>query len=192
MPQSDRERWNRKYSQGEGPAHFAPKDLLTGHTGLLSGGRALDVACGFGGNALYLAARGYHVDAVDVSEVALQQAQAEARRRGLRDQIHLVQADLDRWWVPTGRYDLILVFYYLNRDLWPDLVAGLCPGGLLFQAHRNERFLRQRPDFDADYLLQVGELHDLARDAGLEIVYYTEGTPERDYDTRLIARRRRQ
>jgi len=189
MSLSDRERWNRKYSQGEGPAHFEPKGFLTGHAGLLSGGRALDVACGFGGNALYLAARGYHVDAVDVSEVALQQTQAEAWRRGLRDQIHLVQADLDRWWVPNACYDLILAFYYLNRDLWPDLVAGLRPRGLIFQAHRNERFLRQRPDFAPDYLLQVGELQRMAQAAGLEVVYYTEGTPERDYDARLIGRR---
>jgi SAM-dependent methyltransferase len=189
MPRSDRERWNRKYSQGEGPAHFRPKDLLTGHAGLLSGERALDVACGFGGNALYLAARGYRVDAVDVSEVALRQVQAEARRRGLDDRIRLVQADLDRWWVPPSCYDLIVVFYYLNRDLWPDLARGLRPGGLLFQAHRNERYLRERPTFDPDYLLQVGELRAWTRAAGLEIVYYTEGTPERDYDVWLIGRR---
>lgn len=189
MSLSDRERWNRKYSQGEGPANFEPKGFLTDHAALLTGGRALDVACGFGGNSLYLAARGYTVDAVDVSEVALHQARAEARRRGLQDRIRLVQSDLDRWWVPPGRYDLILVFYYLNRDLWPDLVTGLRPGGLLFQAHRNRRFLRQRPDFNPNYLLEVGELHHMATQAALEIVYYTEGTPQRDYDTRLIARR---
>jgi len=189
MNLSDRERWNRRYARGEGPAHFEPKDFLTEHAGLLAGGRALDVACGFGGNALFLAARGYNVDAADVSEVALQQAQGEARRRGLQDRVHLAQADVERWWVPPAYYDLILVFYYLNRDLWPELFAGLRPGGLLFQAHHNRRFLRERPDFDPDYLLEVGELRQRAREAGLEIVYYTEGTPERDYDTRIIGRR---
>jgi tellurite methyltransferase len=189
MNLSDRERWNRKYAQGEGPAHHAPKDFLTEHAGLLTGGRALDVACGFGGNALYLAARGYDVDAVDVSEFALRQAQAEARRRGLQDQVRLVQADLDRWWVPPIRYNLILVFYYLNRDLWPRLSGGLRPGGLLFQAHRNRRFLRQRPGFCTDYLLEVGELRQRAEEGGLEVLYYVEGTPERDYDVRLIGRR---
>jgi SAM-dependent methyltransferase len=189
MPQSDRERWNRKYSQGEGPSHFQPKDLLVQHADLLSGGRALDVACGFGGNALYLAARGYRVDAVDVSEVALRRARGEALRRGLDDRIRLVQADLDRWWVPPSCYDLIVVFYYLNRDIWPALVRGLRPGGLLFQAQRNERYLQERPGFDPDYLLQVGELRAWAEMAGLEIVYYTEGTPERAYDVRLIGQR---
>ncbi len=189
LNESDRERWNRKYALGEGPAHFAPKGFLTEHAGLLTGGRALDVACGFGGNALYLAARGYGVDAIDVSEVALRQAQGEARRRGLQQEVRLVQVDLDRWWVPHAHYDLIVVFYYLNRDLWPGLFAGLRPGGLLFEAHRNRRFLRERPDFDPDYLLEVGELSQRAREAGLEVLFHTDGTTERDYDTRLIGRR---
>lgn len=191
MPLTDRERWNRKYARGEGPAHFEPKDFLTAHAGLLTGGRALDVACGFGGNTLFLAAQGYHVDAVDVSEVALRQAWDEAGRRGLQGQIHLIQANLDRWWVPAARYDLLLVFYYLNRDLWPDLFAGLRPGGLLLEAHRNRRLIRGRPDFDPGYLLEVGELHGRAQEAGLEILHYAEGTPERDYDVQLIARRPR-
>lgn len=188
MSESDRERWNRKYAAGEGPAHFQPKEFLLEHAGLLAGGRALDVACGFGGNALYLARRGYRVDGVDISEVGLVQAQSEARERGLQDKIQFIQADVGRWWVAPERYDLILVFFYLNRGLMPRLAQGLRPGGLLFEANRNVRFLQARPDFDPDYLLAVGELREMALDAGLEVVYYADGTPERDSDARLIAR----
>ena len=188
--ESDRSRWNRKYGRGEGPAHFRPQHLLVEHAGLLpQGGLALDVACGFGGNALYLAARGYRVDAVDVSEVALDAASDEAQRLGLREQIRLVQADLDRWHVPPGRYDVILVFFYLNRDLLPRLARGLRPGGLLFQANRNRRHLKVHPDFPAGYLLDVGELRLLAEAAGLEVVHYTEGSLDKDSDSFLIARR---
>ena len=189
--ETDRQRWDRKYSAGEGPAHFEPNRLLTGHRTLLSGGQALDVACGFGGNALYLAALGYQVDAVDVSSVALAQAQAEARRRRLP--IRFVQADLSRWWVAPGRYDLILVFFYLNRELMGQVVAGLRPGGWLFQANRSRHYLAIRPDFDPVYLLEPGELPRLAREAGLEVVYYADddcrlpGTPRA---SELIARRR--
>jgi SAM-dependent methyltransferase len=188
MSESDRERWNRKYAAGEGPAHFQPKGFLLEHEDLLAGGRALDVACGFGGNALYLAARGYHVDGVDVSEVGLTQAHDETRERGLQNRVQFIQADMDRWWVPPARYDLILVFFYLNRGLMPQLVKGLRPGGLLFEANRNVRFLHTRPDFDPDYLLAIGELRHMALDAGLEVIYYADGTPERDSDARLIAR----
>lgn len=184
--ESDRERWDRKYQAGEGPSHFEPKQLLTQHRHLLVGGRALDVACGFGGNALYLASHGYRVDAVDASGFALSQAQAKAASRGLR--INFVQADLSQWWLPAARYDLIVVFFYLNRALMPQLAAGLHPGGLLFQANRNVRFLEERPDFDPGYLLQPGELGWLARAAGLTIVHYTDGPSEQPYNSQLIAR----
>ncbi len=187
MTESDRERWDRKYGAGEGPAHFRPNWLLTDNRHLLTGGRALDVACGFGGNAPYLASLGYQVDAVDVSAVALAHAQREARRRGLL--INLVQADLARWWVPRSHYDLIVVFFYLNRELVPVLGAALRPRGLLFQANRNKRFLKIRPGFDPGYLLEPGELHRLASMAGLEILHYAGSAPDRVHDSEIIARR---
>ncbi len=184
---SDRERWDRKYGAGRGPAHFRPNRLLTDNCHLLGGGRALDVACGFGGNALYLASRGFQVDGVDASGVALRQAQVEAARRNLR--LQLVQADLTRWWVPAGRYDLIAVFNYLNRGLEPVLVAGLKPGGLLFQSGRNRRFLEVRPEFDAAFLWEPGELLHLATGHGLEVLQYTDGAPDDAHTVQLIARR---
>jgi len=185
----DRDRWNRKYAAGEGPAHFRPKPFLVANGDLLGGGQALDVACGFGGNSLYLAGRGYQVDAVDISDVALARARAEAERRGLGEAIHFMQADLDGWPVPQDRYDLIVVFYYLNRALMPRLARGLRPGGLLIAANHNERFLAVRPGFDPDYLLAIGELRQMALDAGLEVVYYADETPDRDSNSRLVARR---
>lgn len=184
--ESDRQRWDRKYAAGEGPAHFEPKPFLTQHHHLLAGGRALDVACGFGGNALYLASLGYRVDAVDASGFALDKVRTEAARRGLL--VNLIQADLSHWWVPRACYDLIVVFYYLNRALMPALASGLRPGGLLFQANRNKRFLAVRPGFDPGYLLQPGELGRLARAAGLEVVHDSDSTPDADHNTRLIAR----
>lgn len=185
--ESDRERWDRKYAAGEGPAHFRPQPFLTGHRRMFRGNRALDVACGFGGNAMYLASLGYHVDAIDVSKVALVRAQGEMERRGLI--LNLVQADLSRWWVPPARYDLIIAFYYLNRDMMPQVASGLRPGGLLFQANRNTCFLKVRPNFDPDYLLQPGELRHLTRAAGLEVILYREGIASQNYDSQIIARR---
>jgi 2-polyprenyl-3-methyl-5-hydroxy-6-metoxy-1,4-benzoquinol methylase len=121
--ESDRTRWDRKYAAGEGPAHFRPKRFLVENRHLLSGQRALDVACGFGGNAMYLASTGFQVDALDVSGIALSRARAEAIRRSLC--VNWVQADLDRWWFPADRYDLVTVFFYLNRDLMPHLASTL-------------------------------------------------------------------
>lgn len=187
MTESDQARWDRKFAAGEGPAHFEPNQFLVENRRLLTGERALDLACGFGGNALYVASLGYRVDAVDVSGVALLQAKGEAARRGLR--IRWVQADLNRWWVPPACYDLIMVFYYLSRELVGPVAVALRPGGLLFQANRNKRFIAVRPDFNPGYLLEPGELCTLARDAGLEILHYDEVPPEGAHDSQLIARK---
>jgi SAM-dependent methyltransferase len=191
--ESDRERWNRKYADRQGPAHFRPSHLLVEHRHLIAemarhaslpdGGppsvpRALDVACGFGGNALYLASTGFQVDAVDISGVALAQLQAEAARRGLRLRLRLVQADLTRWWVPPSHYDLIIVTYYLNRDLMPQLSRGLCPGGLLFVETHNIRFLLVRPDFDPAFLLRPGELCQFARDTEMQVIQLADDGSE--------------
>ncbi len=185
--ESDRERWDRKYAAGEGPVHFRPNALLVEHRALLKRGRALDAACGFGGSALYLAEVGYEVDAVDASGVGLAHARAEAQRRGV--QVHFVQADLDQWPMPPGHYDLITVFFYLNRDFIARAAKSLRRGGLLFEANRNLRFLEERPGFSRDYLLQMGELRRLALDAGLEILHYADGTPDEAHLTQLVARR---
>jgi tellurite methyltransferase len=183
----DRERWDRKYAAGEGPAHFRPNSFLVENQQLLRGGRALDVACGFGGNALFLARLGFQVEGVDISAVGLGRAQAETLRQDL--EIQWIQADLTHWWVPPDRYDLILVFYYLNRELTPHLAGGLRPGGLLVQANRNKGFLAERPDFDPDYLLEPGELQAMARHAGLKVLHHTRESPQEGYNSCLIAQK---
>ncbi len=187
MTESDRERWDRKYASGEGPAHFEPNRLLSENRHLLSSGWALDVACGFGGNALYLASLGYRVHAVDVSTVGLVRAAAEASQRGL--QIGFMQADLNRWYVPAAHYDLIAVFHYLNRDLLPQLIAGLRPGGLLFYSTHNRHYLSVRRDFPPAFLLELGELRHLAEDGNLDVIHFTDSLPDHDHTSELIARR---
>ena len=187
MPESDRTRWDRKYAASEGPAGSQPDPFLVRHCGLLRGGRALDVACGLGGNALYLAAWGYRVEAIDVSAVALDKARAEAVRRGLR--IDFLQADLARWPVPAERYDVAAMFFYLNRELLPALAAGLRPGGLLFLAGHNRAYLAHKPDFNPTYLWAPGEMVERVQDAGLRVVSTGEGAEEGRYVSRILARR---
>ncbi len=103
--------------------------------------------------------------------------------------LNLIQADMGRWWLPPACYDLIIVFFYLDRELIPILAGGLRPGGLLFQANRNERFLAVRLGFDPAYLLEPGRLRCLAQDAGLEVLYEGESPPGQGYNSEVIARR---
>lgn len=93
-------------------------------------GRALDIACGQGRNALCLAAHGYAVTAVDFSAAALDRLRADAAGQGLA--IATVQLDLEgEQPLPAGPFELIIDFFFLHRPLLPRLFPLLRPGGVL-------------------------------------------------------------
>lgn len=171
MSRDDRSKWDARWREMEEPA--PPDALLQKHVDLLAGGLALDLACGRGQNALWLAAQGYTVLGVDGSRVALTSAREEAVRRDLQRSILFVQADLDVWRPPPAAFDVVAVFRYLDRDLFPHLRRALRAGGLLFYATRHRGVLRWRPDATQKFLLERGELP--AYFAGWEIVHEAEG-----------------
>lgn len=184
---ADRERWDARYAERLRQPYPPPDEWLTMHRGLLDGRgqRALDLACGWGQNALWLAEQGYEVDAIDISGVALARGREEAMRRGVR--VRFIQADLDEYALPAAAYDLIVVFYYLERRLVPALRAALRPGGLLIYETFNQSVRAQRPDVDPRYLLETGELARFFAD--WEVLDYHEGRPGREAASGIVARR---
>ncbi len=129
MSTADREKWNQRYTDGAYAERTHPSALL--HTWLekITPGKALDIACGAGRNALFLAEHGFAVDAVDISAAALSRAQEAAVARGL--QLNLVEHDLDGPLTLTDDYQLILVIRYVNLPLLQQLAQHLAPGGWL-------------------------------------------------------------
>jgi SAM-dependent methyltransferase len=130
------------------------------------GARALDVACGGGRHARYLAGLGYRVEAVDRDAEAL---------RGLADVagIETRVADLENgaWPYADERFDAVVVTNYLHRPLFAHLLAAMAPGGVLVYetfALGNERFGRPR---NPDFLLRPGELLQVAH-GRLEVIAY--------------------
>lgn len=150
-------RWDEKYGAADAPDFVESDELLRAHAGLLAGeGRALDVACGAGANAIYVASRGYKTFGVDGSLKGLQLAARRARACGIT--LHLINADLERYRPPPGTFDLVLVFRYLNRPLFNALELTLRPRGLIILKTFNRNLLNTKPGFNPDYLLEPGEL----------------------------------
>ena len=171
---NDSERfWDERYRSEEAAPERGPADFLVEHRHLLPPQRkALDVAMGSGRNAIYLASLGYEVTGIDVSGVAVERCRAEAGRRGLR--VEAVQADLESYQLPREAYDVVIDFYYLQRDLAPALAAALRPGGVLvFESFTTEQRRFGWGPVQDDFLLRPGELRSLF--AGLKELAYREG-----------------
>lgn len=109
-PDPSRERWNRRWA-GEERVHAgtAPSRFLVAEVAGLRPGTALDLACGAGRNAVWLAEQGWRVTAADFSGVALRMARSLAARR--RTAVDWIEADLLAWTPPVRAYDLVCVLY---------------------------------------------------------------------------------
>ncbi|VVE05438.1 class I SAM-dependent methyltransferase [Pandoraea cepalis] len=158
-----------------GSAHGtgAPSPWLVRWAHLMpSGGRALDLACGQGRHARWLASRGMHVIAVDRDEAALATMSMLAN-------VTTLTADLEGapWPLAEGeRFDAVIVTNYLHRPLFSRIAASVAPGGVLIYetfARGNERY--GKPS-NPQFLLAPGELLDVAREAGLRVAGFEDVT----------------
>lgn len=152
---SDREKWDSRYRMVTAePGN--PDPLLVKAVAFARPGRGLDLACGRGGNALFLADHGFQVDALDISLSALRSLQSAARGRGA--DIACIVADLDYFPLPVAIYDLVAVFYFFAEPLIPRIKAALKPGGTLCYATYNVRHTRVKPGFNPAYLIEPNDL----------------------------------
>lgn len=181
---SDRAKWDRKYRERDFSPDPAPVVRQFYRRAPL--GRALDLACGNGRNACFLAERGFEVDAVDISEVGLRRFVCRSPA------INRICQDLATFVIRPGRYQMILNIRFLQRDLYPALQAGLAPGGLLiFETYLEEKDPAAASRFRPEHLLKSGELprafSELQTIAYHEGPSQTDGSPARKAS--LIARR---
>ncbi len=183
MSEDERRAWDDRYRTGTYRPRSAAGEFLEGWISRLPVGRALDVACGAGRNALRLAEAGHAVDAVDISEVAVEMARAEANKRDL--DVNWVVSDLDDYQVATSTYDLITVIRYLNRGLWPRLINGLGPNGWLLVEHHVKTDANVDGPGSPGYRLDPQEL--LEAFSSLRILFYEETLEPGDQPDRQLA-----
>lgn len=165
-----------------------PSFWLTEHVHLLPrSGRGLDVACGKGRHAIWLARRGIDVLAIDRDRSVVAALNEEARRQRLPLRAEVVDLESGRVDLGTACYDIIVVVHYLHRPLFPALIAALRPGGVLvYETFTRAQAARGRPT-NPDFLLGEGELRELVHP--LEILVEREGDFSGKMLSSVIARK---
>ncbi len=127
------QKWDERYAASDLVWSAGPNALFAQQVEDLNPGAALDVACGEGRNALWLAERGWQVTGIDFSGVAIDKARQIAERRGV--QVTWRVADITAEEIPSAAFDLVLVAYVhtdpQERAVWlPRVIDAVRPGGL--------------------------------------------------------------
>jgi tellurite methyltransferase len=127
-------KWNSKYieriTQHEEPT---PNARLKNLTPYLSGGKALDLACGLGGNSLLLARLNYQMQAIDISEVAIHYLQEQATKQKLTINSQIGDVSLENpLLLLSNFYDLVVITYFLDRSLFPLIKKIIKSNGYFF------------------------------------------------------------
>jgi SAM-dependent methyltransferase len=148
----------------------SPSPLLVETARKLKPGRALDLACGTGRNAIWLAERGWQVTAVDRSPISIPNVET-----------HVADLEKHEFAIGESAWDLIVVCLYLQRDLLEPVKRGLKPGGVaLVMVHLMEPGHEQ-----SRFSVQPGELAKYFE--GWEILHYREGKPKDPEHHRAVA-----
>lgn len=177
MPRfNEREHWNQKYREGLHTLAEPDPFLVEAfsefvHPTFPGGGSALDLAGGTGRHSLYLAERGWRVTLTDISEVAIEKARLNAG--ALTSQIHFVVDDLTQFRASQTQFDLVMVFFYLERAIFPEIVKTVRPGGLLvYKTYTTKQLALEGGPKASEHLLQPGELLRLVD--GMQVLDYEE------------------
>ena len=166
------EKWNEAYQDADISLAVAAQVLSENGHLLPQTGDALDLACGRGGNTLFLAKKGFQVDALDISNVVLGYIRDFIRDKSIH--VNCVNRDVEKQGLlEHKKYDVIVVSYFLNRDLFPQIINALKPNGLLYyQTWSQLSTDKTKGPSNPDFRLASGELLKLC--SALRIIYYRE------------------
>ena len=176
--------WNERYRSGERAAEdleAAPTPLLLETVRRLKPGRALDLACGAGRNALWLAEHGWNVTAVDAAEAAIEILRHRAAARGVAVDARVADLEKGEFDIGSSSWDLIAICYYLQRNLVEPAKQGVVPGGLLLVIVH----ITDPGEEPTAHRLRPGELKNYFD--GWEILHHYEGKPRDAGHQRSVA-----
>ena len=170
MSLKDKEKWDKKYSkQPKLLEKRKPSQKLVkfANPTKSSSKLALDFACGNGRNSIYLAKLGYKVDALDISNIPLE----NLNEQGIEN-ITTKEVDLDSFEIDK-KYDLIVKCNYLDKEAIKKLPTFLNKDGIMIVETYMKHDSNNKPDSNPDFLLNEGELKTFF-DNSVEILEYDE------------------
>lgn len=182
MSQQDRNKWNQRYAE-DSNSKDNPVTLLENWIEEIPAGKALDIACGAGRNAIFMARAGFDVDAIDISRQGLNKAQQNAENQAL--DINWIEHDFDQPYNFDTDYDLIIVMWYVNLPLISKLCHCLAPGGYLLCEEHLMTDQEVIGPTSSSYRVESGELREAV--SALEVLYYRESIETAAEDEQLAS-----
>jgi tellurite methyltransferase len=176
--------WNERYRSAERPKEDLeadPTPLVTETAAHLKPGKALDLACGAGRNAIWLAEHAWTVTAVDGARAAIEVLQKRASHRGLRVDAQIADLEKQEYRIEPAAWDLIAICYYLQRDLFDPAKLGVAPGGVLLAIVH----LADAGEEPTCKRMSPRELRSYFQ--GWDILHYYEGQPKDAAHRRAVA-----
>jgi len=164
------DKWNEAYKGADIATAKAAQVLIENEHLLPKTGKALDLACGRAGNAIYLAKRGFDVDAVDISPIVLSSVEQYVSQQNLS--ITCICQDIEKNGLIDEKYDVIVVSYFLDRALFPEIIRALKPNGLLFYETWSQKKVDDSGPNNLDFRLKATELLKLT--SALRPLFYRE------------------
>jgi SAM-dependent methyltransferase len=173
--EESRAQWNLKFVRGETSLTQPDPFFISAYQRFAdrlfpNAAAALDLACGLGRHALWLASRSWRVTAVDISDVAIEKLRLAAIQ--LNVELDFCAVDASDYQFEPGRFDLIVLFYHVDRSIFPKMISSLNRGGLLICKARLRRDSRPGAVPDSTDPLDKHELLSLVPD--LQVLYYKE------------------
>jgi tellurite methyltransferase len=176
--------WDKRYRSGQRAAEdidAAPTALLVETAARLPPGKALDLACGSGRNAIWLAGRGWNVTAVDGSPAATEILRSRASNRGIAVNTNVANLEKFEYQIEPASWNLIAICYYLQRGLFDPAKQGVVPGGVLISIVH----ITDPGEEPTAHRLRPGELERYFQ--GWEILHSREGRPNDTAHQRSVA-----
>jgi tellurite methyltransferase len=176
--------WDERYRSGEQAAenlNAAPTPLLVEAAMKLAPGKALDLACATGRNALWLAQQGWSVTAVDGSPAAIEMLRSRASECGVTVNTRVADLEKHEYPILPSSWNLVAICYYLQRDLFEPAKQGVVPGGILISIVH----ITESGEEPTAHRLRPGELESYFQ--GWEILHRREGKPNDAAHQRSVA-----